>query len=393
MIIREIGRRVKALSQQFPVVILTGARQTGKTTLLKSAFPDYNYVSLDLPSVAEQADKNPDEFLAAHAPPLIIDEIQYAPAIFRHIKRVVDGNRTLMGQFMLTGSQKFPLMKEVSDSLAGRSVWLELETCSYSEISLFAKLGLGDLVLLLTRGLYPELWRMQDINAHDFYRSYLATYLERDVRQILRVTSLRDFERFIRILASRSGQLLNKSEIAKEVGVSVKTIGDWISVLEASNIVYLLEPFYQNFGKRIAKSPKAYFNDTGLVCFLLGVYPDNLATTPFLGALWETLIFAELRKRNVVTERPKNIWFYRDQFANEIDFVLESGGTLSFIETKWTETPSSKALQTIKKIDDDLRRSQKLASGSHYLLCRTPACYTKEGVRIINIDGLSEVFG
>ncbi|VAX06889.1 ATPase component BioM of energizing module of biotin ECF transporter [hydrothermal vent metagenome] len=393
MIFRDISTRIQRITKQFPAVILTGARQTGKTTLLKTTFPSHNYVSLDLPSLAEQAEKNPTEFLAAHPPPVIIDEIQYAPAIFRHIKQVVDRDRGQMGQFLLTGSQKFSLMREVSDSLAGRCVWLELETCSYQEISQsVSNFDHNDLPHLLCRGQYPELWRVRNMDKGDYYRSYVATYLERDVRQLLRVTSLRDFERFIRILASRSGQILNKSDVAKDVGVSVKAIGSWISVLEASNIIHLLEPFFQNFGKRIAKSPKVYFNDTGLLAFLLGISEENLINSPFLGMLWETFIFSELRKRNAIKQNPVNLWFYRDQFANEIDFVLESGGTLSFMEVKWSENPGQRAMQTIKKIDGDLERSPTFRAGIHFLLSRTPACYSRPEGRVINLKALDEVF-
>ncbi len=336
---------------------------------------------------------NPEEFLAANPPPLIIDEIQYAPAIFRHIKQVVDQNRETMGQFILTGSQKFSLMKEVSDSLAGRCVWLELETCSHRELSDFTDSTATNIPHLITRGQYPELWRVRSMDKSDFYRSYLATYLERDVRQILRVTSLRDFERFIRILASRSAQLLNKSEIAKDVGVSVKAIGDWIRVLEASNIIYLLEPFYRNFGKRIVKSPKVYFNDSGLLAFLLGINKENLAASPFLGPLWETFIFSELRKRNAVSRNPKSIWFYRDQFANEIDFVIESGGALSFMEVKWSEDPHENTLRTIRKIDKDLAKSPGFRSDGHFLLSRIAVCHSEGDMRFINLDALDEVFG
>lgn len=188
-----------------------------------------------------------------------------------------------------------------------------------------------------TRGAFPELWRQPDLPSHHFYQSYLATYLERDVRQLLNVRSLRDFERFIRILASRSAQELNRSTLSRQIGVSVNTISEWISVLEASNVIAILEPWYQNFSKRLVKTPKIYFRDTGLLCYLLGVDADSLAQSPFTGAVWETWLYSELRKANALRKTPFNLWFYRDQRQREIDFLLEGGGHLHFLETKATE--------------------------------------------------------
>ncbi len=210
---REITPRLLQLASQFPALILTGARQTGKTTLLKQIFPKHQYASLDLPSLAEQAEKEPEAFLKKFPPPVLIDEAQYAPGLFRHLKVAIDNNRELRGQFILAGSQKFNLMREIADSLAGRCVRLELEGLSVNEI--FSKASkpilYREIIQLLVRGSLPELWKYQNIDATEYYRSYLATYLERDVRQLLHVSSLRDFERFLRICATRSGQLLNKS--------------------------------------------------------------------------------------------------------------------------------------------------------------------------------------
>jgi len=388
---RQISDYIQGLTRHYPVVILTGARQTGKTTLLKSIFSDYQYVSLDLPSIAEQAETNPQRFLQQHGRPLIIDEIQYAPGIFRHIKQTVDEQRHQMGQFILTGSQKFPLMKEVSDSLAGRCVWLELETCSWSELAAAALVSTEKLSDVILRGQYPELWRQPGMSSDDFYRSYLATYLERDVRQILRVTSLRDFERFIRILAARSSSLLNKSEVARDVGVSVKAIGDWLSVLEASNIVFLLEPFYSNLGKRIVKSPKVYFNDSGLLAFLLGVNAGNFAASPFLGPLWETFVFSEMRKTNSSQSTRKSLWYYRDQSATEVDFVIESGGILSLLEVKWSEQPDQRVISTLQKVSSQVEKSKQFTAGQHYCLCRAQASYERDGVLITNLEDLDSI--
>jgi len=383
---------LRDLARFYPVITLCGGRQSGKTTLLKKVFPEYTYVSLDLPSIAALAEQNPSEFFATYPTPLIVDEIQYAPGLFRHLKSVVDSQRHTMGQFILTGSQKFSLMKEVSDSLAGRSVILDLETLSWKEIRnvIQEKANRGIIQELMVRGQFPELWRVRDLPAQSFYHSYLATYLERDVRQILNVTSLRDFERFIRVLAPRSGQLLNKSELAKDVGVSVKAINDWIGVLQASNQIVLLEPWFRNITKRIVKTPKFYFCDSGLLCFLLGISLQNLSKSPFKGQVWETFVFSELRKTLATFENPAQLWFYRDQQAREIDFVLEKAGTLSFLECKWTENPGKDDIKTIINLDSELKTSSTTYKpGNHYLICSTPNPYPlNDHIQILNLDSL-----
>lgn len=218
---RDCQERILKLSQFFPAVVLTGARQTGKTTLLRGLFPKHHYVSLDLPSKAAEANQDPSAFLAKHPQPLIIDEVQYAPDLFRHLKVVIDENRELNGQFILTGSQKFVLMKSISDSLAGRVGLAELDTLSAEELGedLEHYVCEHGVAKTMARGFFPELWKDPQFPSEEFYSSYIATYLERDVRQILNVSSLRDFERFMRACAIRNGNILNKSELAKDVGI------------------------------------------------------------------------------------------------------------------------------------------------------------------------------
>lgn len=338
---RGLQERLAALAEHFPVLIFTGARQTGNTTLLRQAFPAHHYVSLDLPSDAASAEGSPETFFQQHPPPLLIDEVQYAPGLFRHIKVLVDAARHEGARFVLTGSQKFPLMKQVSDSLAGRSVWLELEGLSAEELAAGQVAVREQLLHVLARGQFPELWRDPSLPHADFHRSYLATYIERDVRQILNIGSLRDFERFMRICATYNGQLLNKTEIARGVGVTSKTVDQWISVLQASNQISLLEPYFANLGKRLIKAPKLYFCDTGLLCFLLGLDEAALGRSSSLGAVWEAFIYAELRKA-IVTRGPEHyLWFYRDQQGREIDFILQGRGGFTCIESKWTELPGS----------------------------------------------------
>ena len=392
---RALTRRLQEAAAHFPAVVLTGPRQAGKTTLLRETFPDHRYVSLDLPSIAEQAEREPADFLADHPPPVLIDEVQYAPKLFRHLEVRIDKARHTMGQFILTGSQKFTLMREVSDSLAGRAAILELEPLSWDELQPKVRSVAHDATATLTRGLFPELWRQPSLPTRDFYASYLATYLERDVRQILNVTSLRDFERFMRILAARSGQLLNKSDVAKDVGVSPKAIGDWLSVLQASHQVLLLEPYFQNIGKRAVKSPKVYFGDTGLLCHLLNLDEHALLGSSYLGAVWETAIFAELRKSIAAGDVRCDLYYYRDQRAREIDFVLDASGTLSFVEAKWTEHPDETDAKMILAIDAELRASKlRVVPGKHAIVCRAANRFpVAPGVTALPFAQLDRLFG
>ena len=286
------------------------------------------------------ASRNPKEFFDHYGPPVLVDEVQYAPELFRHVKVVIDQHRHTMGQFILTGSQKFPLMQSVADSLAGRCAIVELETLSAGELAAAGMVldTYHQHVHGLTRGLFPELWRDPTISSDAFYQAYLATYIERDVRQLLNVGSLRDFERFLRACAVRTGQLLNKSDISRDVGVSQPTIGEWLSVLQASNQVALLEPFFANVGKRLVKSPKLYFLEPGLLCFMLGVGPDNFTSSPFAGAIWESFVFAELRKYQQLYQPRASVFFYRDQQNREVDFVWSRAGHLVLMEARWVST-------------------------------------------------------
>ena len=392
---RHCRERVRHLARHFPAIVVTGARQAGKTTLLRAAFPDHHYVSLDLPTIAEQAERNPDVFLRQHPPPVLVDEVQYAPGLFRHLKAAIDAHRHEMGRFILTGSQHFTLMKGVSDSLAGRTGLVELENLALGEIRAVREVpaGASGVAALMARGQFPELWRVPDLPARDFFAGYLATYLERDVRQILRVGSLRDFERFLRILAARPAAMLNRSDIARDVGVAVKTIGEWVSVLETSGQVALLEPWYANFGKRLAKTPKVYFRDTGLLCFLLNLDEKTLLASPMLGPIWETFVFAEIRKLNEIGGRPFGLWYYRDLRGREVDFVLESGGALSFVECKWVENPGAREARNLSRVNAELvAAGSPWRPGEHYVLGRPAAASSlAPGVTAVGVSDLPAI--
>jgi predicted AAA+ superfamily ATPase len=364
---RDVEGRLKRSAKTRPVIVLTGARQTGKTSTFLHLFPDYGFVSLDLPTEAEQAEKEPDRFLLRHPPPVIIDEVQYAPGIFRHLKVAVDGHRTRNGQFLLTGSQKFTLMKNVSESLAGRADIVELETLSLAEIR--DALPKTDLKTSIVRGGFPELYANPDIDSVAFYNSYLATYLERDVRSLASVGSLRDFERFLRACALRSANLLNKADLARDVGISPSTANQWLSMLEASGQIVLLEPWFSNRTKSIVKSPKLYLTDTGLLCALLNIRSaEALLQSPAAGAVWETFVFAQLRHRESRAGRLGSLFFWRDR-AREIDFVVDVAGRLELFEAKWTEIPDLGDTVNLDFVRNLIGKSRVTAGG---VVSRTP---------------------
>lgn len=320
-------------------MVLTGARQTGKTSTLRRLFPDFGFVSLDLPSEAEQAERDSETFLRRHPPPLTVDEVQYAPALFRHLKAAVDAERHRPGQYLLTGSQKFALMRGVAESMAGRADIVELETLSLAEIrGALPDIGLPTAVL---RGGFPEPYANPDIDPVTFFSSYIATYLERDVRSLARVGSLRDFERFLRACALRSANLLNRADLARDVGIAPSTAQQWLSMLEASGQAVLLEPWFSNRTRSIVKSPKLYLADTGLLCALLNIRSeDDLLRSPSAGAVWETFVFAQLRHRERRAGRTGTLFFWRDR-VREIDFLAEAGGRVELFEAKLTESPNA----------------------------------------------------
>ena len=347
-IVRSSEARLQHSARTRPCLVLTGARQTGKTSTLRHLFPDYEFVSLDLPTEAEQAEKEPSRFLARHPAPVIIDEVQYAPGLFRHLKAVIDANRALYGQFLLTGSQKFSLMKNISESLAGRADIVDFETLSFAEIrSVLPELALETAIV---RGGFPELYANLDIDSTAFYNSYLATYLERDVRSLTNVGSLRDFERFLRACALRSGNLLNKADLARDVGIAPSTANQWLSILEASGQIILLEPWFSNKTKGLVKSPKLYFADSGLLCALLNIRSEEaFRQSPAVGAVWETFVFAQLRERERLAGRTGSLFFWRDR-SREVDFVVDTAGQLELFEVKWTELPDLKDAANLEHV-------------------------------------------
>jgi uncharacterized protein len=357
------------VASQYPVVVVTGPRQTGKTTMLQAGLPDTHFVTLDLPSVAEQAEQSPGDFLRQHPEPLIIDEVQYAPGLFRYLKAAVDADRNRNGRFFLTGSQKFTMMKGISESLAGRAVIFEMDTLSSAEILGTPETASTGIAAFLWRGGFPALYKDPTMGTQDFFSSYVATYLERDLRQLLRVGNLRDFERFLRICATRTAQMVNLSEMARDVGIAVSTAREWLSALEASGHVYLLEPYFGNLGKRLIKAPKLYMRDTGLLCFLLGFdSAEALVRSHAIGPVWETFVLNQLIRHQQYTGTAAKLFYFRDTHGTEVDFLIDHNGRVRLMEAKWAEVPDAADAKQIAKVRNWLG---PLAASEHWIACRT----------------------
>jgi len=351
---REIAAELKKAAATFPVVALVGPRQVGKTSILERMFPDYDYVSLDVAVNAEAAETRPREFLQQHMPPVVVDEVQYAPAFFRHIKTHVDAYKGRNGLFVITGSQNFLLMETLAESLAGRAAVIPFLGLSGREWkAAMAVSRHPDWVSFLWKGGFPALWSapQETPSRERWYQSYVATYLERDVRNLLNVGSLRDFERFLRACAIRCGQVLNLSELGRDVGISTPTAKKWMSVLQASNQVFLLEPYFRSLGKRLVKTPKLYFTDTGLAAYLMGFSSARaLWASREAGALWETHVVNQWLRWRDWHEPSLGLWYWRDQGGNEVDLLLERDRKIAAVECKIKERPERKDLHGIERL-------------------------------------------
>ncbi|MEO8678483.1 MAG: ATP-binding protein [Vicinamibacterales bacterium] len=297
--------------------------------------------------------------------------MQYAPEIFRHLKRAIDQDRR-PGRFLVTGSQAFALMHGVSESLAGRAAILTLPTLSLEEV--FPTPTIEQTDQFLWRSGYPELWQRPDLNRELWMGSYLATYLERDVRQALNVGDLRDFDRLLRAAALRAGQLLSYADIARDVGIAPNTAKRWLSVLAASQQIFLLEPYHRQRRKRLIKAPKLYFNDTGLLCFLLGFHnPTDLKAHAMWGAVWENLVIAEIRKRSQAMPSPPSFWFWRTAQGDEVDLLIETApDTFAAIECKTAERVTAADLKGVRRLADEYGDA---AIASARVVCRTAIPY------------------
>ena len=360
---RTIEQKIHQVSATFPVVLITGPRQTGKTTVLRQCIQSENinrrYVSLDDMQLRSLAQTDPQLFLATYKPPILIDEVQYAPQLFPYIKIIAD-EQNRSGLFWLTGSQQFSMMQNVTESLAGRVGILRLFGLSQSEINdhpetkpflpinadptLNDDNSAADILTLyshILRGSYPALYANPDTDTGIFYSSYIQTYIERDIQTIINISDKRSFTEVLRVLAARTGQMLNCNDIAKEVGISSNTVKKWISILESSGIIYLLPSWSKNVGQRAVKTPKLYFTDTGLCCRLTGWQtPESLSEGIMNGAILETYVITEILKSFTSNGIEPNLYYYRDKDKKEIDLIIEHDGMIYPIEIKRSAAPN-----------------------------------------------------
>lgn len=336
MIIRDLKKQLLVMAKKMPAVALTGPRQSGKTTLLKAAFPNYDYVNLEHPPTRSLALNDPDQFLSQFKKGLIIDEVQRAPELFSFLQVNIDKKKK-MGQYILSGSQNFSLLENISQSLAGRVVLFNLLPFSYKEM-IAGNLKIKNIEQLIFKGSYPAIYDRK-ISPNSYYPSYLNTYVERDVRQLMNVHSLSLFESFVKLLAGRVGQLINLSEIGNALGIDHKTVKKWLSVLETSFIIHLLQPYHTNFNKRLVKTPKLYFYDTGLACNLLGIDEEKQLTNHWAkGGLFENFVINELIKERINKGIKPQFYFWRDNIGNEVDLLIQEKGKLKAIEIKSSKT-------------------------------------------------------
>ena len=356
MIQRHIAPKVLQLLDKYPLIALTGPRQSGKTTLAQVLKPTYQYVNLELAENRDFAEKDPHGFLKAYQNGVILDEIQSVPSLFPYLKHYTD-QRNRVGEYILTGSQHFLLLENITQSLAGRVALLNLLPLSLAELQTAVTFAEPE-PFILTGG-YPRIYD-RNIKPTDFYPSYVSTYVERDVRQIIKVADLRQFRQFLTLCAGRVGQLVNFVEIGNVLGIDSKTVKAWIGILEASFIVYLLPPYYRNFDKRIVKSPKLYFYDSGLACSLLGIQTDEQLNTHFAkGALFENMVIIEYMKHALNQGQNANFYFWQDSNAREIDLIVEHNNTLNAIEIKSSKTISPSFFKNLY-IFKDLAVSEKV---------------------------------
>ena len=384
---RTIETAIKRMNASFPVVMITGVRQVGKTTVFKCCERERSYVSLDTLENRKTARENPALFLQRFKTPLLIDEIQYAPELLPYIKEIVDKKKE-KGSFWITGSQQFHLMKGVCESLAGRVGILNLEGLSLPEIngqpfydkflptpqwidkrSETAKpLTLTELYQIIWRGSYPALNNDENMDWEDFYGSYVRTYIERDIRDLADIGDEMQFLKLLTALAARSGQLLNFSDVARDIEKPVSTVQRWVSLLQTSGLVYLLYPFSKNISNRMTKMPKIYFMDTGLVCYLTKWNtPETLEAGAKSGEILETFIVAEILKSYLHNGRTPNISFYRDKDKKEIDVILEENGTVYPVEIKKKTNPDKCDIKNF-----DILKKAGLKTGNGAVVCLAP---------------------
>lgn len=357
MIHRLLYDKVLTIMEQYPIVAIVGPRQSGKTTFSQLLKPKYTYVNLEDLSLRDFANTDPKGFLETYQNGVILDEIQYVPHLFSYLQVYTD-QRKINGEYIITGSQNFLMMEKISQSLAGRVALFNLLPFSLTELKQQKSFSGKSWESYLLSGCYPRKW-INNIDAFDFYDNYVKTYVERDVRLVKNITDLGLFQKFLQLLAGRTGQLFNQSSLGAELGLDNKTINSWMGLLETSFIAFRLQPYYQNFNKRILKTPKVYFYDTGLLCYLLGIRTEQDLNLHFAkGQLFENLVLLELIKKTQNSNGHEKYFFWRDSSGNEVDILMERAQELVSIEVKSGKTIHSdffKGLNRFQALKNDAK--------------------------------------
>ena len=381
---RDIENELFNLLAEYPVITLLGPRQAGKTTLAKTALKDYSYANLEDPEIREIATHDPKAFLAQFQKKVIIDEIQRVPELLSYIQVEVDtkpGN----GLFVLTGSHQLSLREAITQSLAGRTAILNLLPFSINELSK-GGIEFGHFEDYCFSGFMPRIYKDKQWPT-TAYANYYQTYVERDVRQLIQLKDASQFEKMLKLLAGRIGQIFDYSSLANDVGVDAKTIRHWISILEASFIIFKLSPYFENFGKRIIKSPKYYFTDVGLLCYLLGIREsEQITRDPLVGQIFENLVVMECLKTRYNKGQMADLYFFRDSRGNEVDILAQSGRNLCAIEIKSASTfkmEQLKGLRSFKKVAENIRSSYLVYTGQQHSL--------SEGIEVVHFKNVASV--
>lgn len=385
MISRDLSRELLQQLKEYPVVTLLGPRQAGKTTLARELLRDFAYVSLETPDILAFAKDDPRGFLAQYPIKTIFDEIQRAPHLISYLQGIVDESGQA-GQFVLTGSHQLELRAAITQSLAGRTGILHLLPFSITELAA-AKITFDSFEEYIFTGFLPRVYD-QNQRPNTAYSNYYQTYIERDVRQIIQLKDASLFDKFMRLLAGRSGQVINYQSLASDVGVDGKTIKEWLSILEASFVIFKLSPYFENFGKRVIKSPKYYFIDTGLLSYLLGIEkPEQVTRDPLVGQLFENMIVLEALKTRYNQGRSPNLYFYRDSHGNEIDLLYANGRKLVGIEIKSSATFTSHFKKTLLRFSEKQRPLE-----SSYVIYNGDERHFSDGVHAINFRNTGDIF-